>query len=204
MSFLQNLQSKSPTAKANYAFAFASIITGLIVIIWMSTIPARFSDMRGNKQAEKKDEGQKGLEAKAEFLDTAKSQLGNLINWNKAATMETPEEVPLEYAPNMANLNLEAGDTVYAEDPTETVPVVQKEKVPQPEPDLEKTPGITMPHNITPRVTPQTVTEKMPETTPQTPTPESGGKKALIEITTTPPKPILIETKTDPQETPQN
>ena len=200
MSFLQNLQSKSPTAKANYAFAFASIITGLIVIIWMSTIPARFSDMKGNKQAEKKDEGQKGLEAKAEFLDTAKSQLGNLVNWNSKEKDPTTEEAPTDYASNMANINLEAGDTVYAEPSGAVAPVVQKEIVPQLEPDLEKIPGITMPTNITPQIAPK----KMPEATPQTPPPELGGKKALIEITNVPPKPIMIETKTNPQEVPQN
>ena len=200
MSFLQNLQSKSPTAKANYAFAFASIITGLIVIIWMSTIPARFSDMKGNKQAEKKDEGQKGLEAKAEFLDTAKSQLGNLVNWNSKEKDPTTEEAPIDYASNMTNLNLEAGDTVYAEPTTETAPVVQKKKVSEQEPDLDAIPGITMPTNIKPQVAPETNSES-PQPAPAV---ESGGKKALIEITNVPPKPIMIETKTDPQEVPQN
>lgn len=204
MSFLKNLENKSPTTKANYAFGFATVITGLIVIIWMSTIPARFSDMKGNEKVEKKDGVEQGVQADAKFLDTAKSQLGNLIHWNKTETTPTAEEVPLDYASNMANLNLEAGDTVYAEPGGDVVTVVQNENVPVPEPDLEKIPGITMPTDIKPQATPQIPWEHKPETTPQTPASEPGGKKALIEISTTPPKPILIETKTDPQEVPQN
>lgn len=197
MSFLKNLETKSSTTKANYAFAFASVITGLIVIIWMSTISARFSDMKGSKQAEKKD-GQ--AEANAKFLDTAKSQLGNLVNWDKAKTTPTTEEVPVDYSTNMENLDVQAGDTVYAGDSADTVPIVHKEVTPQPEPNLEKTPGIKMPTNITP----QTVPEKMPEPTSHAPVPESGAKKVLIEITNVPRKPILIETRSDPQKVLQN
>lgn len=204
MSFLKNLENKSSTAKANYAFAFATVITGLIVIVWMSTIPTRFSEMKGTEQIEKKDEAGTGAQANAKFLDTAKSQLGNLVNWNKTETTPTAEEVPIDYASNMANLNLEAGDTVYAEDSGEVVPEVQKEKAPDPEPDLEAIPGITMPIDIKPQATPQIPWENKPEPTPHAPAIESEGKKVLIEISNTPPKPIMIETKADPQEAPQN
>jgi hypothetical protein len=204
MSFLRDLQSKSPTAKANYAFGFATVITGLIVMVWMSTIPARFSEMKGTEKVEKKDGVEQGVQADAKFLDTAKSQLGNLIHWNKTETTPTTEEVSIDYASNMANLNLEADDTVYAEPGGEVVPVVQKEDVPEPEPDLERIPGITMPTDIKPQDTAHIPWEHKPVLAPQTPVSESGEKKVLIEVTKIPPKPILIETKTEPQEAPQN
>jgi hypothetical protein len=204
MSFLRDLQSKSQTAKANYAFAFASVITGLIVIVWISTIPARFSNMKGNENRENNDTQQEGVQAGTEFFDTAKSQLGNIIDWNKTERKENTEEAPLEYAPNMANLNLEAGDTVYAESEGAVVPVAQKEDVPVPEPDLERIPGITMPADIKPQDTAHIPWEHKPEPSSQTPVSDSGEKKVLIEVTKIPPKPILIETKTEPQEAPQN
>ncbi len=188
MSFLFDLQSKSSATKARYAFVFASLVTGFIAIVWFTTIPARFSEV---KSEEKKEGG-----TQADFLNDTKSQLGNIVNWDQGKTEASPEEAPTNVAPNMEQLNLEVGDTVYAEDTTSITPPKPKEEATLPEPDLEKTPGIVMPTNIAP--------QQMPESTPEVPVYDAGGKKVLIEVTNTPPKPILIETKTEPQKVPRN
>lgn len=194
MSFLRDLQSKSQTAKAHYAFGFASMVTGLIALVWMSTIPARFAETSVQMNTFTEDVQEHDATA---FLQTAKSQLGTIIDWNSTEPISESDEIHAEHAPNMANLNTLESKIIYANDTMEIAPL-KKETLPQ-EPvleNLEHNPGIIMPTHVTP--------QKMPEPTPPAPVSDSGGKKALIEITKVPPRSILIETKAEPQVVPQN
>ncbi|HEU4677629.1 MAG TPA: hypothetical protein VFS75_02845, partial [Candidatus Paceibacterota bacterium] len=40
---LDHIYAQSPETKSRYAFAGAAVITGVIAIIWVSTIPSRFA-----------------------------------------------------------------------------------------------------------------------------------------------------------------
>ena len=45
MDFLTRLRLKSPLVRAQYAIGTASVVTGIIALVWLSTLPARFADL---------------------------------------------------------------------------------------------------------------------------------------------------------------
>lgn len=199
MSFLTNLQSKSSTVKGQFAFVFASVITGLIGIVWMSTVPARFSEVTAKNVQNNAQVKSADTQNTNEFFDTAKAQLGNLFQAKNAEPDPTTDEIDADLAPNMANLNRQDDTTVYSVDDAKPTLlkgagyVVPPDSIP---PDtLEDNPGITMPAHVAPQAVPPHIPDL--EKT-------QGEKKALIEVTSTPPKPILIETRGDTQKAPQN
>lgn len=46
MDFLTRMRSKSPIVRMQYALGIAGLTTGVVTAIWISTIPARFAEMR--------------------------------------------------------------------------------------------------------------------------------------------------------------
>jgi hypothetical protein len=84
MSFLDHIRSKPREVRVSYAFGFAAVITGLIAVVWGSTLPARFSPPSSEDVSEKDSFGG--------FLDKTKSQLGSLIQTD--AALENPNTLP--------------------------------------------------------------------------------------------------------------
>lgn len=73
MAFLKHIQRKSSTVKAQYAFGAATVVTGLIGVIWVSTLPAKFSTI---SVATPSVEGTDELNG---FLTNTKDQLGSIV-----------------------------------------------------------------------------------------------------------------------------
>lgn len=46
MDFLTRIRSKSPFVRTQYALGTASVVTGIIAVIWISTVPARMAHVR--------------------------------------------------------------------------------------------------------------------------------------------------------------
>jgi hypothetical protein len=86
MSFFEHLRVKPSHVKAHYSFGIAGIITGIIAIVWVSTLPARFDTV--TQKAEVQEEKDFGS-----FITEAKSELGNLINWNGEAIDQTMKQI---------------------------------------------------------------------------------------------------------------
>ena len=51
MEFLRNLKDKSPHVKTNVAFGSALIVTLVIALIWVTTLPAKFNGATENTAA---------------------------------------------------------------------------------------------------------------------------------------------------------
>lgn len=125
MNFFTRLQSKSSDVKAQYAFVFASLITGLIGVVWMSTLSTRFSEFTASKPGITEDPNSLN-----DFVGEAKSQLGNVID-------STKENIINEIQPT-TNLN-SLGEPEVTEDsvgeglnpvtPTSLAPIVNSEIV---------------------------------------------------------------------------
>lgn len=94
MNLWEHLESKSSAIKAQYAFGVASVVTILIAVVWMSTLPAHFSQ-KFAPEVEKKEDS-KGF---SEILSDTKNQLGNIIEGTKKT------DVPQVETSNMNALN---------------------------------------------------------------------------------------------------
>jgi hypothetical protein len=81
MRLLREIQSKPSDAKARYAAVGASVVTGLIALIWVTTLPSRFASVT---PAEGEVSDTRGTEEFKELFDETKAQLGNVINWQEA------------------------------------------------------------------------------------------------------------------------
>ncbi len=118
MSFLKNLQSKSPNTKAQYAFGIASGVTLVIAIVWVTTLPAQFAKL--SSEEESADESADGI---TDFLSDTKDQLGNVID----AT-----DIPTSIETN----NLDALDMYEPvpenQEETYTEPIVEEQKQDEP------------------------------------------------------------------------
>lgn len=88
MGFLKHLQSKPSNVKAQYSFAFASLITLVIGIIWVTTVPARFASVDTEAVLEEDETSRFGS-----FLKDSAAQLGNVVGWKKE---QVPESAQLE------------------------------------------------------------------------------------------------------------
>ena len=55
MDFLTRIRSKSPHVRVQYALGTAGLVTGIIMVIWLSTIPARFADLGAHATTTKTD-----------------------------------------------------------------------------------------------------------------------------------------------------
>lgn len=136
MDFLTKVQRKSKETKKHYAFMSAGVVTGLIAIIWFSTLPARFAEMKSEEMVITEDT-EPGI---AEVLDDAKSQLGSIIEWNTDSVRDIQDEL---------NEN-PVQDSILKEDPKSEVSA-EGEATPQ-------NPNIIMPQGVSP-----TTVKKQPQ-----------------------------------------
>lgn len=95
MTFLKHIQSKSSAVKAQYAFGVSALITGIIGMVWVSTLPAKFADISISP------EPIEGTEEIGNFFNDTKEQLGSVIN----AVSETEGVVEETQAPT-TNLDM--------------------------------------------------------------------------------------------------
>jgi len=165
MSFLGNLQNKSKETKSQYAFGIASVVTGLIAIVWISTVPAQFAKL--NIKEATPEEKAPGLDS---LISDTKSQLGSIIE----STGDTvPEEVVSEInknleASNLGTLDMNAptpeivdqGDASFGENTSVTTGNLGQLEVVTTTPPKDSTPATTSPSYVDNRV--GTTTQKEP------------------------------------------
>lgn len=142
MGFLSRIQEKNSDTKTWYAFFGATVVTGLIALVWVSTLPARFSGgiSLDAKDTEALDMLDESTEEIGSVVSDTKSQLGNLIQGmreesqqimegeNTALDTMVTDEVAV---PGMAT---ESESVPFAPEPA---PIVEKEEeapLPTPEP----------------------------------------------------------------------
>ena len=89
MDFLSRIQSKSKETKKHYAILSAGMVTGMIAIVWFSTLPARFAEIKTEEIATTESTEP----SFNEVLDDTKSQLGNIIEWNTDAVQDIQDEL---------------------------------------------------------------------------------------------------------------
>lgn len=83
MNFLSHIHSKSRAIKTQYAFVISVFLTGIVVFVWVSTLPARFSEMTTVEVDSPEDPSTlDGL------IDTTKTQLGSIIEATSGEVIE--------------------------------------------------------------------------------------------------------------------
>ncbi len=78
MKFLKNVQSKSSVVKTHYALGISGAVTGIIALIWLSTIPAQFAALTPPQNQDMNEDQDIG--SFDSLLNDAKDQLGNVID----------------------------------------------------------------------------------------------------------------------------
>ncbi len=201
MQFLNELRTKSPHVKAYYGLGFASAITGIIALVWMSTIPAQFS-----RQAQiDTDEETPGI--MDTFLQEGGEQLANVIETIPDGSVSEPTEGTNEIIPeNSVSAGLEnispeplSPDSALGRLTGETdVSSPQMAQGGQFTNSLNE--SVELPKPATSSLPIATITESDPvaqENTQTAPIPENTKPKpVLIEVKPVSKKPILIGTST--------
>lgn len=77
MDFFNNLDSKPDHVKAYYSFGFAVVITGVIALVWVSALPARFND--ANTELAKNEKADEEKSNEKSFFDVTREQFANVI-----------------------------------------------------------------------------------------------------------------------------
>ncbi|MFZ2253081.1 MAG: hypothetical protein WAW13_02800 [Minisyncoccia bacterium] len=103
MDFWSHIESKSSGVKAQYSFLIATFVTGIIGMVWVSTLPARFSSL--SEPEELSAEDSPGL---SELFSDTKSQLGNIIETTKETVVE--ESFNTESLDNLGEPSLREDD----------------------------------------------------------------------------------------------
>lgn len=95
MSLLGRIRTKSKEERAWYSFLVASITTGIIAIVWVTTIPARFTPhVLTLTEKQEKEDTPSGVSS---IFDSVKNQFANTIASQKKEVDTTAgEEVQLE------------------------------------------------------------------------------------------------------------
>lgn len=89
MDFLTRIRSKSPIVRAQYALGIAGLLTGIIMVIWLSTLPARFSEI-GAHATTTTNEKQNDVEEKGAARAPIEAQeLGSLQIHEEATSTAT-------------------------------------------------------------------------------------------------------------------
>lgn len=86
MKLIKRIQSKPSSVKARYAFLTALFCTLVIAFVWSTTLPARFSQIDGQKSVP--EEKQKTPDSFTDIFNEAKMQVGNVVNWDEAEKRE--------------------------------------------------------------------------------------------------------------------
>jgi len=162
MDLIERLRAKSSAAKARYSFLVAASITLIIAGVWVTVLPARFAKLSdanptGTVQADAKVEN--SLDS---FLETAKTQVGNVIESAKVDGLdgETGESLdgvapPAEVFGTVTTGSLNNLEPVQLSDVPTTTSNVQPEVI-TPEPTLS-VPALELPKNQPTSTTPRVI-----------------------------------------------
>lgn len=184
MDFLSGLQSKSSQVKTTYAFVFSGVITGIIALVWVSTIPARFSDVP------QKEETHRGM-----F-----SVLSGKVKTQLAAVVGTEPESPEVHIPSIAELPTEAevlAETINEETYASSTSALSTLTVSNASPTTTTEQRVDQPLPVpTPELLPQATYEEARAQNRVA----SGTSESVIKEDGTP-KPIIIEAKPIQQRT---
>ncbi len=132
MSLLKRIQEKDPAAKAQFTLLASGVITGLIALVWITTLPARIGNtisLDGKDHTETQTEGGLGS-----IIGEAKNQLGSLSDWKEqleeqaepvpdSAMGSLMDEVPTENIPPVLDTPSPGTTTETTSSPVESVPV---------------------------------------------------------------------------------
>lgn len=100
VSFFKTLQEKDKATKAHFAFAVAIGITGIVGLIWLTTLPARFAALSEVEEVAVKEIKASGTNAGDSFgsiATGARTQMASLVDAFKGLTetfKKAEEEVP--------------------------------------------------------------------------------------------------------------
>lgn len=87
MGIFERLAAKNSDEKSQFSLIFAGVITGFVALIWISTIPAqmgnRISLNSSNSDTATTENTQDKKGELSNFLNDAKTQLGNIVQWNQ-------------------------------------------------------------------------------------------------------------------------
>ncbi len=187
MDFLTQLQSKPSHIKASYALAFSAIVTGFIGIVWVSTLPARFSAVATTEIEEKTG-------VFSTFFDDMKTQFANVISTD---TTELLELAPMDVLPSSENSDESDKNVKNVE--TESALGMLGATGPATTSDTSETQKLPTPSDVAIPIA--SVTEKRATTTTEeiiaVPIPKNTEpKQILIEAKHIPKKTIMIGTTT--------
>lgn len=196
MQFLEQLRSKQSHVKSQIAFVSAIATTGIIALVWLSTLPAQFSKV--SEQIAKEGESQTATAGNAidDLIAGATKSLDGLNDGEEqGADVPEPEGmVPQDSAlNNLAGWRTEAEMNRFA--PSSTTPeqpyVIKEMSTPTPTQPTVYNQGIQQPPTETPAPTPtptplpaQPVVAPVP-TEPVVTQPEVVSKPTVILIGTT-------------------
>jgi hypothetical protein len=119
MNIFKRIQEKSQIEKSNFSLIVSGLITGLVALVWISTLPARIGEISLDRKSDAHDESKKGI---SEIIGDAKNQLGSLSEWKNqldtqgevvsdSAMDSVSNDVPVENAPDSALGSLSSGTT---------------------------------------------------------------------------------------------
>jgi hypothetical protein len=136
MDFWSRIQTKSSSVKTQYSFLIAGLVTGIIGMVWVSTLPARFSQMAASNETNS-EESEDSLGLNDLFNDT-KSQLGNIIDTTKESIEEVQPTTNLDSlgTPSVTE-NEVRENSIPARTSTEPVAVTEEIATTTPEPSYE-------------------------------------------------------------------
>ena len=96
MSLLGRIRTKSKEERAWYSFLIASITTGIIAIVWITTIPARFTThaltLTQKQEDQEKQEKKDTPSGVSSIFDSVKDQFANTIASQKMEVDTTAGE----------------------------------------------------------------------------------------------------------------
>lgn len=90
MSLLEHIRTKPKEERTRYAFLVASIVTGIIAMVWITTIPARFTThVQTLTQKQENKEKKDTSSGEPSVFDSFKDQFANTIASQKNEVDET-------------------------------------------------------------------------------------------------------------------
>ena len=123
MDILNRIQAKDSAAKAQIALMSAGVVTGIIALIWISTLPARIGNtisLDGKNHAG--EESKSGLSS---IFGDAKNQLGSLSAWKDQLKAAEETAAPQDSALGALSSELQASSSI-----AESLPPTTPEEIP--------------------------------------------------------------------------
>lgn len=118
MDFLERIRSKSPQSRAWYTTLFAGGLTGLVALVWLTTLPSQFKETAIQLKAERP------TSVLSDVLSDTKAQMAN--------TVESIQPDPKEEVVERQNMEALSDPDPIAVPVSTTTPPVETLKAPEP------------------------------------------------------------------------